>query len=438
MYIRFSAAVVSLVGIFVALFTSSLAAVALFECVLALACLMDAALAPSPKQLSFQREAAPSTRVHIALEQTFTLSNTSTRRMCGQWRDAWPPSADVNPNRHSFNLAPGATMSTTSTITPRRRGTRKSEHITVRLHGPLGLAGRQSSRATLWDVRVLPAFSSRRHLPARVSRLRELEGRALLLTRGQGTEFDSLREYVAGDDVRAIDWRSTARLGTTVVRTWRPERDRRVIIVADSGRGGALRIGENPAFDAYIETSLLMAALAGRAGDRVRVLTLDSQVRSALTDSRGTGMINRLGEAFADVEPSLEATDWQLAASDIDRFTRQRALVIVLTTVGLSAISDGLLDVLPKLTSRHTVLIGSVQRAKADLLPDSLKVHPLKAGDDAFQAFQTAADARSELEVAAVIRNLQQLGATVIQAGADELPPAIADAYIELKAHGKL
>lgn len=430
MYVRFPTVIVSMLGVLVALLTSSLAALALFELLLLLACVSDAALAPSPRKLTFQREAAASTRVHTALEQTFILSNTSGRRMRGQWRDAWPPSAAVTPSRHSFDLAPGASITTTSTITPLRRGTRKSEHVTVRIRGPLGLAGRQHSRPTLWEVRVLPPFTSRRHLPARVAQLRELEGRALLLTRGQGTEFDSLREYVAGDDVRAIDWRSTARLGTTVVRTWRPERDRRVIIVTDSGRGGALRIGENPAFDAYIETSLLMAALAGRAGDRVHVITLDAHVRSVLTDSRGTRIINRLGEAFADVEPSLDATDWQLAASEIDRFTRQRSLVVLLTTVGLSSISDRLLDILPKLSLRHTVLIGSVQRAKADLSPTP--------SESALQAFQTAADARSELETTAVIRSIQQLGATVVQADADELPPAIADAYIELKAHGKL
>ncbi|MCI5825451.1 MAG: DUF58 domain-containing protein [Arcanobacterium sp.] len=428
MYIRFSVVPLSLAGVLLALLTSSHVVLILFEVALALLCVLDAALAPAPRHLSVHREAAASTRVRTTLEQVLTLTNTGTRRMRGEWRDAWPPSANVVPSRHSFDLAPGASTTHTSTLTPQRRGTRKSEHLTVRSRGPLGFAGRQRSRSTFWNVHVLPAFTSRRHLPARVARLRELEGRALLLTRGQGTEFDSLREYVAGDDVRAIDWRSTARLGTTVVRTWRPERDRQVIIVADSGRGGALRIAENPAFDAYIETSLLMAALAERAGDRVHVFVLDSHVQTAVAAARGIGIINRLGEAFADTEPTLAATDWRLAASEIDRLTHQRSLVVLLTTIGLSAISDGLLDVLPQLARRHTVLIGSVQRSKSDLVNFS-------AAEDAFQA---AASARSELEVAAVIRNLQQLGATVVQERADGLPPAIADTYIELKARGKL
>ena len=91
-------------------------------------------------------------------------------------------------------------------------------------------------------MRVLPRFSSRKHLPSRLARLRELDGRTSVMIRGQGTEFDSLREYVRGDDVRSIDWRASARRADVVVRTWRPERDRRVMIVLDTGRTSAVRV----------------------------------------------------------------------------------------------------------------------------------------------------------------------------------------------------
>ena len=97
-----------------------------------------------------------------------------------------------------------------------------------------------------WQIRILPPFLSRKHLPSRLAKLRELEGMTPVLIRGQGTEFDSLREYVVGDDVRSIDWRATARRADVVVRTWRPERDRRVVIVLDTGRTSAGRVGVDP------------------------------------------------------------------------------------------------------------------------------------------------------------------------------------------------
>lgn len=95
-------------------------------------------------------------------------------------------------------------------------------------------------------MRVLPPFTSRKHLPSRLARLRELDGRTSVLTRGEGTEFDSLREYVPGDDTRSIDWRATARQTTVAVRTWRPERDRHILIVLDTGRTSALPRRRHP------------------------------------------------------------------------------------------------------------------------------------------------------------------------------------------------
>ena len=109
-----------------------------------------------------------------------------------------------------------------------------------------------------------------------LAKLRELEGMTPVLIRGQGTEFDSLREYVIGDDVRSIDWRATARRGDVVVRTWRPERDRRVVILLDTGRTSAGRVAVDPTasdpggwprLDWSMDAALLLAALAARAGD---------------------------------------------------------------------------------------------------------------------------------------------------------------------------
>ena len=98
--------------------------------------------------------------------------------------------------------------------------------------------------------------------------------------RGAGTEFDSLRDYVRGDDVRSIDWRATARRQNVVVRTWRPERDRRVVIVLDTSRTSAARIGDEPRLDTGIEASLLLSVLAERGGDRVDFLAFDRRVRA--------------------------------------------------------------------------------------------------------------------------------------------------------------
>lgn len=426
MFIRLPAVVCSALGIVLAVVTRDAGVALLVSIILALVVLADAALAPNPALLVADHDGEDSVRVGDEAHATITLSNPSGRRISGVLRDAWPPSANVSPTRHAFALPARSETSFDATLRPDRRGTIHSSALTIRTFGPLGLAGRQKSAPTSWQIHVLPPFVSRRHIPSRVRQLRELDGRALLLTRGEGTEFDSLREYVAGDDVRAIDWRSTARLGETLVRTWRPERDRHVVVVLDAGRGGALRVADVPAFDAFIEVALLQSAIAQRAGDRVSVIAVDNTLRARLAAERTKTITHKVAQTLADIEPTLNATDWASLPLYISQISKRPALVVIATTMGGGTLSSGLADVLPTLKRTHTVLIAAVH-------PDE----PAPANDiDAI--YERAAHERSELEANNLARSLESAGAKVVRGDAERLPVAVVDTYMNLKARGLL
>ncbi len=241
--------------------------------------------------------------------------------------------------------------------------------MVVRAIGPLGLAGRQAQQDAPWTVRALPPFESRKHLPSRLARLRELDGRSVILQRGQGTEFDSLREYVPGDDVRSIDWRGTARSSTVVVRTWRPERDRHVLVVLDSGRTSAGRVGDAPRLDHAMDAGLLLAALASRAGDRVDLLVVDREVRARVLRSSASEVLPAFTHAMADVEPVLAETDHRLLVGEILQRTAQRSLVVILTGLDPAAPTEGLLPVLAAVQRRHTVVLAAVSDPRVDATP---------------------------------------------------------------------
>lgn len=454
MFFHRNVVILSLFAILAALLSLNLTVLFIAHALIFLACLFDVAAAPSPKRLHFTREGERSLKLGESLTHHLIVHNSSRRKIHGWVRDCWQPSIGLTTDTFSIRLAPHGRQELSEVFTPRRRGTRFSEFIAVRTLGPLHLAGRQQSFPTDWQLQVLPAFSARKHLPSRIMRLREMEGRSLLLVRGAGTEFDSLREYVAGDDVRAIDWRSSARLGQTLVRTWRPERDRKVVILLDSGRAGAMRIGHFPVFDDYIETALLLTALAQKAGDSVDIYTLDTKVRARVRAGADPLAMHRLASTLADVSPVLSLTDWLLADSEINRHSKNAALVVILTDTGLSSISDGLLRLIPTLAARHRVLIAAARNP--DLLSFSAD-RTLDGGADTATAnlqnekqhsehrkkenqtiFLSAAKARSELERIQINQQLTALGATVITANPADLPARVADTYIELKTHGKL
>jgi uncharacterized protein (DUF58 family) len=302
--------------------------------------------------------------------------------------------------------------------------------VTVRSLGPLGLAARQVSLPVPGRVRVLPAFASRRHLPGKLARLRELDGQTSVRVRGQGTEFDSLRDYVDGDDVRSIDWRASARRTAVVVRTWRPERDRRVLLVLDTSRTAAARVGDAPRLDAAMDAALLLAALASRAGDRVDLLAMDRRVRGRVEGVGRTGLLPALVATMAPLDADLVEADWGAVVATVLRRLSRRALVVLLTTVDSPSLEEGLLPVLPLLTARHQVVVASVSDPQ---------VAQLAAGrGDAYAVYGAAAAARAVLDRTATTAELGRLGVEVVEGSPDELPSRLADRYLALKAAGRL
>ncbi len=397
--------------------------------------IVDLAIAGSPRRIALGRELPGRVRLGETTRATLTLTNLGSRPVRGIVRDGWQPSAAALPRRQPISLPPGERRAITTSLTPFRRGERRAAHVTIRSTGPLRLWSRQATIALPGSVLVLPPFNSRKHLPSRLARLRELDGATSVMVRGQGTEFDSLRDYVRGDDVRSLDWRATARRTTAsgpglVVRTWRPERDRRVVIIVDSGRTSAARIDNEPRIDTAFESALLLAALASSAGDRVDLVVFDRRVRARVQGATGSELLSKMVTAMAPVEPELIELDWAAIPGIVRSVTTHRALVVLATTIDAPGASRGLLSVLPQLTRKHSVVVSSVTD------PDVLAATRERSTRE--DVYRAAAAERALLDQARVAAAVRQLGADVVTGAPQDLPPALADRYIALKAAGQL
>ncbi|WP_066916704.1 DUF58 domain-containing protein [Mycobacterium interjectum] len=399
----------------------------------------DVALAASPRGLRCVRSPDCSARLAQQVDVDLVIHNDGRRRFRGQVRDAWPPSARAEPRSHGVSIAAGEHQRVQTRLRPVRRGDQRAALVTARSVGPMGLAGRQGSQSVPGQVRVLPPFLSRKHLPSRLAKLREIDGLLPTLIRGQGTEFDSLREYVVGDDVRSIDWRATARRADVVVRTWRPERDRRVVIVLDTGRTAAGRVGVDPTaadpagwprLDWSMDAALLLAALASRAGDHVDFLAHDRVNRAAVFGASRTELLAQLVEAMAPLQPALIEPDWRAMVAAVLRRARRRSLVVLLTDLNATALDEGLVPVLPQLSAKHHVMIAAVGDPRVDQLAAGLS--------DAAAVYDAAAAERSRNDRRAIATRLRHSGVEVVDAPPAEIAPALADHYLAMKATGRL
>ncbi|WP_249644287.1 DUF58 domain-containing protein [Nocardia sputi] len=424
------AAAAGMAALFVTLVMPSLLGVVVVTCVLTAGLLFDLLAVGRARDLTLSREALTTVRLGRSAEVELVAVNAGTRVLRGTVWDDWPDSARPENRTHRLELAPGTKVRFRTTLTPTYRGDRVAGPVTVRLLGPLGLAGRQTRRSVPAWVRALPAFRAERLLRSKVERLQHLEGRNVANLRGQGTEFDSFREYVAGDDVRAIDWRATARATDVLVRTWRPERNRHMLMLLDTGRVSAGRVGDGTRLDASIEAALLLGGLAAAAGDSVDLLAFDRQPRAEVRGVGGKRLQHKLMHAMAGVTPALVDTDSAALVRAAIQRTRRRSLVVWFTSLDGAAVEENLLPVLPVLAQRHRVLIVSVTD------PDIAAAATRR--DDLSDLYAAAAAESVLAERALVQESLRRIGIAVVAASPERLPEALADEYLELKQSGAL
>lgn len=342
--------------------------------------------------------------------------------------DAELPASVKQPQTADLRIEPRvASGSLQATVTGVRRGRHTLPEPHLRVTGPLGLAAWGGPAGEPAELDVLPDLPNARRLAraARGGRL-GVEGRRRGPL-GMGTEFESVRDYRAGDDARRINWRATQRTGRPMTNEFRLERDRDVICAVDCGRLMSAPVDGATRLDAAIDAALAVAALADELGDRAGAVAFDSELRrSVAARRRGAG---RVLEALHDLEPRPVESDYLHAFAAVA--DQKRALVVIFSDVIESTASEPLLAALPILTRRHAVVVASV--VDEDLV-EALTRTPVVPADVYRQVVAADVDDARARAVSLLTRG----GATVVEAPAAELGAACIRAYLRAKVRARL
>jgi uncharacterized protein (DUF58 family) len=396
------------------------------------AAVIDGVLATAPRLVEVERRLPGGLTIGVEGQVRWRVSNPTSRRLSVAVADELAPSLRATTRRIRLRLPPGGSVGATAQLSPTRRGRFEPDEVVVRVEGPMGLAARQGRRHLPGVLRVLPPFRSRKEAELRIERARLLEvGLRSAQGRGGGTEFDSLREYSVDDELRRMDWAATARTTKPIVRTYRSERNQQVIAMLDNGRVMAGQVGGVPRLEWGMDAVMMLTAIASRLGDRCGLVTFDREVRGVVPPGSGTAQLTRVTEAMYDLEPRLVESDYRGAfAATLGRF-RRRALLVLVTELAEEAVTETLVPALPLLLGRHLVIVASV------VDPDVLRWAE-EAPNDARAAFRSAAAVAALARRARTAARLRGLGVTVVDAPPSLMSARLADAYLKIKATGRL
>jgi len=404
-----------------------------YDFVLICVAIGDAQLSQLPKGFQVTRRFGGRFAMGAETEVRIFIHNPSSRSVALRIKDEYPPQMILKGEREGeVQVDAHSTAEMIYTLTPPRRGRFEFGHTALRFRSRLNLVWCEVRGSEPVVVKVYPNLRR-----AREAELKALGARSVVSShrktswRGEGREFESMRDYVRGDELRHISWTTTARRGKLTTRQYQIERDQTILVALDAGRLMTARIEQETKLDSAVHATLALFSAAARAGDNAGLVVFGRRIKSYLPPGRGRDHIDAALEALYAVEPEMIEPSYPHAFQFIAANSKRRSLVILLTDLVDEEGSKELLTSLNLLRPRHLPLVVTI--ADRDLKAVVQGV-PATVRDLFTQSVSEEIIHHRE----AALRMVESVGGLALDVTAAALAPALLETYLRVKERGLL
>jgi len=399
-----------------------------------IAAVADALRIPGARYISTVLGFPPSIGVGDVRQASYEITSSWPAQLNVTVVQQIPPALAVaNLPTHPLPLNPNHPLTISLTLTGRTRGVFPLGSIALTILGPWKLIRRSVIYSLTDTISVVPSVvgAGRYRLLAAQHRLRTA-GQRVIRRRGAGTSFANLRDYVAGDDPRRIDWKATARRHRLISREFTVEQGQTIIIAIDCGRMMTQLAGDRPRFEYALASALTLADVALSTGDRVGLIVFDSLVRSYITPTSAPGTLGAIRDALTGVTATMTEPDYPAAFRTLAERNRRRSLIVLFTDVIDVRSSRAVIALTARSAERHLPLVVALRNEQLALA----SVPSISASDE--QTYESAAaeellSARDE-----ALQIMRQTGVAVIDTAPMTMTAAVINRYLEIKERSAL
>ena len=400
---------------------------AIYIALLVALCWRDAASVPAAGRLHAVRELPPRFAFDVEHFVKLRLKNGSGRPLCCQIYDDCPDTFASEAQLPRLSIPAGSAAGLTYSVRPLSRGTWEFGDLTVLVEGRLGLVRKQFTLPLSARVKVYPNFrgADQKRLLARIDQRQEIVRKSRPF-KTAGTDFESLRPYIPGEDPRNIDWKATARRGAPVSRNKQVEKGQQLAILLDTGRLMAETIGDYSKLEHSLNAAVMLSYAVQKRGDALCVAAFSNRIESFLPPVRGAALLARVLESLYAIQVrQLESDYWQAIAQVMALLTR-RSLVVLMTDVLDASASNGLINNLARAAEKHVVLCVVLSEPAvhelARVLPTSLEDIYRKAA---------ACDLLRRRRLA--LESMRARGILVLETAPEHLSAHLIQRYLEIR-----
>lgn len=405
----------------------------LWDGLVLLAFVLDLLRLPSPKLLVIERNWLGAPSLDSASEIELAVENQGAVILDCVLTDDLPAALAEKPGSARIRAFPRVAGEARYSVTPRQRGDWQAGSVYVRYRSPLGLAEKWATAPLAQTFRVYPALRMSEEQQIFLARSRQIDLQLRLARqRGLGRDFESLREYRNGDDLRDVCWTASARRGALITRQYQTERSQPVWIVLDCGRLMRARVGQSrdgwkqTKLDYACSTAVALAQLALYSGDRVGLLTYGQGIQQRLLPGRGAPHLRQMIELLAQARAETSEADHLRATAMLNRLQPRRSMVLWVTDLAETAMRPEVVDGAAQLLRRHLLLFVAMAQPEVVALSNEWPANV----ETMFRAAAAQEMAgRREL----LLARLQEQGALTLDLDPEKLTSSVLNQYLKVK-----
>jgi uncharacterized protein (DUF58 family) len=408
------------------------------------AALLDGLRLPAARQISATRSWSSAPALDSETEIELTIENGGRTIVNCRLVDDLPPALVADPEAQRLTAFPRVPARLRYRVEPGDRGDYETGWLYVRYRSPLGLAERWAQAKLTQTVRIYPALRTTDEQQIFLARSRQIDLQLRQARqRGLGRDFESLREYREGDDLRDICWTATARRGSLITRQYQTERSQAVWIVLDCGRlmRSRVAVSAEPSdlprttiagvrihskLDHACSTAVALAQLALYSGDRVGLLAYGQGIQQRLLPGRGSDHLRQLIELLAQVKSEASEADHLRATTVLNRLQPRRSLILWVTDLAETAMRPEVIDGAVQLLRRHVLLFVAMAQPEVELIA---RARPKNVE----QMFRSAAAQEMAGRRELLLARLHEQGALTLDLNPEALTSSVLNQYLTVK-----
>ena len=416
-----------------------------WEVLVLLAALLDGMRLPRASQLTAARSWSNTPALDSETEIELTIENSGSLILECLLTDDLPPAlkvADARQTPMRITAFLNVPASIHYCVEPQERGDCTTGWLYIRYRSPLRLAERWARAPLNQMVRVYPALRTGEEQEIFLARSRQIDTQLRQTRqRGLGRDFESLREYRDGDDLRDICWTATARRGNLITRQYQTERSQPVWIVMDCGRLMRSRVVSAPQASSYAATSsgrvhskldfactsaVALAQLALFSGDRVGLLAYGQTIQQRLLPGRGAAHLRQLIELLAKLRAESSEADHLRATAVLGRLQPRRSLILWITDLAETAMRPEVIDGAMQLLRRHVLLFVAMAQPEVESIANARP-------QNVEQMFRSAAAQEMAGRRELLLARLHEQGALTLDLNPEALTSSVLNHYLTVK-----